>query len=110
MNKGMVKVSVVWAEQERYLERQLWLPEGAVALEAVRRSGLLQELQLPESQLAGIGVWGQLLDGKRRPAADAYRVREGDRIELYRPLPMSPMELRRLRAGAKKSLSEKVSD
>lgn len=93
-----IAVSVVWAEKQSYLHKDLLVVRGATAAEVVRQSGLLEALQLAPEQLAGIGIWGRRLDGKRLPLPEEYRVAEGDRIELYRPLPLSPMERRRLRA------------
>lgn len=65
---------------------------GTTLAEAIERSGLLQ--QCPEIDLAifGVGVFGQPR-GLDRP------VEPGDRIEVYRPLPADPKELRRRRAA-----------
>ena len=72
------------------VEVELDLDEAATAIDAVRASGLLErfpELGAGES----IGIWG------RAVAPDAA-LRDGDRVELYRPLAIDPQEARRLRA------------
>jgi putative ubiquitin-RnfH superfamily antitoxin RatB of RatAB toxin-antitoxin module len=48
----------------------------------------------PREDLAALqaGVWG-------KPVARDHRVREGDRVELYRPLEIDPKEARRLKVG-----------
>lgn len=70
------------------------LPAGATLLQAVRASGLLQ--RHPEIDLAQhkLGVFG------KAKASDTL-VRDGDRIEVYRPLQADPKEIRRRRARHK---------
>jgi uncharacterized protein len=72
-------------------EVALTLPAGASALDAIRASGLLERFAELDLSVQAIGVWG------RRCALDAL-VRDGDRVEIYRPLAMNPNEARRLRA------------
>jgi putative ubiquitin-RnfH superfamily antitoxin RatB of RatAB toxin-antitoxin module len=75
-------------------EVALTLEEGSTLADAVERSGLLQrypELQeAPGDASARRGVWGHV-----RP--DSHLLRDGDRVECYRPLEVEPMEARRLR-------------
>ena len=65
--------------------------EGATLREAIARSGVLE--QCPEIDLAvnGVGVFG-------RARGLDQRVAGGDRVEIYRPLPVDPKEARRRRA------------
>lgn len=65
---------------------------GTTLAQAIERSGLLQ--RCPEIDLArcGVGVFGEAR-GLDQPAGP------GDRIEVYRPLPADPKELRRRRAA-----------
>lgn len=68
------------------LERlQLQLPAGATAMDAVRAAG---RAQVPEAW--GLAIWGRRVD-EREP------LRDGDRVELLRPLTADPMETRRRR-------------
>ena len=69
---------------------QISLPADATVGEALRASGLLS--RHPEIDLAQhrLGVWGKL-----RGAGDALR--DGDRVEVYRPLTVDPKEARRQR-------------
>lgn len=66
----------------------LHLPDGATVQEAIQSSGLLQ--RHPGLSLADAGIWG-------RAAAAGQRLRDGDRVELYRPLRIEPMDARRAR-------------
>ncbi len=74
-------------------EVSLRLPEGATVGDAVLASGL--QARHPDVDLSAlpVGVWGAL-----RPL-DA-RVRDRDRVELYRPLSVDPKEARRRRHRA----------
>jgi putative ubiquitin-RnfH superfamily antitoxin RatB of RatAB toxin-antitoxin module len=79
-----MRIEVVHALADRQVVVPLQLPESTTAGQAVAMSGL---------SAAGlrIGIGGK--------AVDASRVlREGDRIELLRPLAADPKEARRLRA------------
>lgn len=66
------------------------LPEGATLVDALRASGMFD--RHPELQQADqrFGVWGA-----RRKPGDALR--DGDRVEAWRPLRVDPKEARRLR-------------
>lgn len=67
----------------------LELPQGSTLWQAVQASGLLQ--RYPElAQEPILGIWG------RKQAADT-RLRDRDRVELYRPLKVDPKEARRQR-------------
>ena len=63
---------------------------GTTLRDALEASGMLQ--RHPEIDVArhALGVWGQLR------SLDAA-LREGDRIEVYRPLQLDPKEARRQR-------------
>lgn len=69
--------------------RVLDLPQGALLSDALQASGLLQAhgLHLPD---VVAGVWS-------RVKPHATPLREGDRVEIYRPLTVDPKEARRLR-------------
>jgi hypothetical protein len=79
-----LKVEVVYALPERQQVARLELEEGACALDAVRASGI-------EAAYAGLAVYGRKIDA-------ATLLRDGDRVELLRPLAADPNEARRLRA------------
>jgi len=84
-----IRVSVVYADLQRQIVREIEIAAGATVDDAIRASRILDELTgfVP----AGVGVFGS------RVARDA-RLRDGDRIELYRPLLIDPKEARRRRA------------
>jgi putative ubiquitin-RnfH superfamily antitoxin RatB of RatAB toxin-antitoxin module len=75
--------------------RNVCLPEGATAMQAVQASGLLDA----HPELATLDVrWGR--NGRR--LLSQQTVYDGDRIDVCRPLQVDPMTARRLRAAASK--------
>jgi putative ubiquitin-RnfH superfamily antitoxin RatB of RatAB toxin-antitoxin module len=89
---GMLHVAVACSPRAGVaLEVELDLAAPATALDAVRASGLLERWPELGAGEPSIGIWG-------RAVAPAAMLRDGDRVELYRPLTMDPQEARRLRA------------
>jgi putative ubiquitin-RnfH superfamily antitoxin RatB of RatAB toxin-antitoxin module len=66
------------------------LPAGATVADALHASGLLLRHPTLDMSALRVGVWGKL-----RQLADGLR--DGDRVEIYRPLAVDPKEARRLR-------------
>jgi putative ubiquitin-RnfH superfamily antitoxin RatB of RatAB toxin-antitoxin module len=81
-----VRVEVVLAWPDRYLRRELELPEGCSVAEAVEMAAL---------DVAGETVATAVHGVLARPM---QALREGDRVELLRPLLADPKENRRRRA------------
>jgi sulfur carrier protein len=69
-------------------ERSLQLPAGATIADAVEAAGGWQALGL--AQAGPAGIWG-------RSAPLSQSLRDGDRVELYRPLTVDPKVARRER-------------
>jgi putative ubiquitin-RnfH superfamily antitoxin RatB of RatAB toxin-antitoxin module len=86
-----MKVEVAYALPEQQILIELEVEEGATVQEAIARSGVAQ--RFPEIQVIPgyVGIFGKPVD------LDA-RLREGDRVEIYRPLIADPKEARRERA------------
>jgi putative ubiquitin-RnfH superfamily antitoxin RatB of RatAB toxin-antitoxin module len=73
-------------------EIEVELAAPATALDALRASGVLERCPELAGEAMSVGIWGRVVS----PQAI---VRDGDRVELYRPLVRDPQEARRLRAG-----------
>lgn len=81
----MLRVAVLYAPAPRDLrEVMLDLPAGATVADALAAAGV----RVPEG--GEVGVWG-------RPASLAQALREGDRVEVCRPLLVDPKVARRER-------------
>jgi uncharacterized protein len=88
-----IAVEVVHAWPDRCWSRQVALPQGACvgdALDAVAADLAGEGLALSD---LGLAIFGRL-------AARATILREGDRVELLRPLLMDPRQARDARAAA----------
>ena len=87
----MLAVTVVYSPQAREVhERQLSLPSGCTALQALHASGLLQQFPALAGSELQVGIWGR----KARPG---QLLREHDRVEIYRALAVDPKVARRKR-------------
>ena len=86
-----LQVEVVYALRDRQLLLEVTLEPGATAGQAVKRSGILQ--RCPEIDLARttLGIFGRIV-------TPDVKLRNGDRVELYRPLIADPKDARRDRA------------
>ena len=69
---------------------ELDLPEGTRLIDAVRASGLFDRHPQLQGAAQRFGVWGA-----NRPPEQLLR--DGDRVEAWRPLQVDPMQARRLR-------------
>lgn len=83
-------VEVACAEPGRQFLRRVELPGGATVADAITASGIEREWSIDAGSLA-VGIWS-------KPVARDACPRDGDRIELYRPLKADPKEARRRRA------------
>jgi putative ubiquitin-RnfH superfamily antitoxin RatB of RatAB toxin-antitoxin module len=91
-----IRVEVVYAERGRQTLIALTLPAGATVAEAIAASAIhAAHPGIP----AGLrtGIFGE-------PAGPATVLQEGDRVELYRPLPADPKETRRRLAREGRSM------
>ena len=104
---GAIEVEVAWATPERQRIVRLEVPRGTTAREAVELSGIVDEFPEIDLETAVMGIFSRKLDGKRAPAPGEYVLKPRDRIEIYRPLQITPMEARKLRAAGAGSNSRK---
>ncbi|MEM9620787.1 MAG: RnfH family protein [Pseudomonadota bacterium] len=95
-----MQVEVVFARTHEQWCHQLQLPEGATVAQAQREiiaRGLFSEagnLRFDngfDNDAHQVGVFGEICDGQRI-------LRDGDRLEIYRPLEMDAKSARRRRA------------
>lgn len=94
-----IRVEVVYALARRQKVVNLTLPEGATVRDAILASGLLAEFPELDLEQNKVGIWNKLAK------LDA-RLRDHDRVELYRPLLADPKEVRRQRAAEGKVMKK----
>lgn len=86
-----MKVEVVYARTDIQVLLAVELDDSATAREAIERSGLLQRFPEIDLRRNQVGVFG-------KPCGLDHPLVPGDRVEIYRPLPVDPQQLRRSRA------------
>lgn len=98
-NAELIDVEVAYAVPENQLILKLRVPAGTTLEQAVRESAVLE--RFPDIDLARnqVGIFGKL------NKLDAV-LRNGDRVEIYRPLIADPKEVRKLRAAEGKRMKK----
>ena len=94
VNADLLEVEVVYARPEEQVLIQLSVPGGSTARDAIIRSNILSDVPGLDLETLAVGIFA------RRVTLD-YSLKTGDRVEIYRPLTMSPVEARRWRAKLK---------
>jgi putative ubiquitin-RnfH superfamily antitoxin RatB of RatAB toxin-antitoxin module len=86
-----VSVAVAWPARQEVID--LELPDGSTVSDAIAAL----EARFPGAGLAQMrpGIWS-------RPCAANQHLRNGDRVELYRPLVADAKQMRRARVRAKR--------
>lgn len=96
---AQLRVEVVYALPERQWLVALSLPLSATVREAVVASGLLQRLPDIDLDELTLGVFGTVV-------AHDQALRDGDRVEIYRPLKIDPREARRILARQRRTMRD----
>ena len=102
-NGEMLSVEVAYALVDDQTLLSIQVRQGATVQDAIQQSGILESY--PEIDLSRnkVGVFGKLAK------LDAA-LREGDRVEIYRPLIADPKEVRKLRAAQGKQMKKGGGD
>jgi uncharacterized protein len=85
-----IRVSVIYADPNNQIELSVDVDPLARVEDAIRASGIAEKLPNGFKPVA-IGIFGRIVSVNDK-------LRDGDRIELYRPLKIDPKEARRRRA------------
>jgi len=92
MDDLTISVEVVYARAGQLIRCRVELLSGSSVMDAIEASGMREALPASEIDPSRLGI----LSRKVHPDT---LVHQGDRIEIYRPLLLDPMEARRRRAG-----------
>lgn len=90
-NEKRLRVEVVCALRDEQALIALEMEEGATVREALVRSGMLARFPDVDVVAGRVGIFGKVV------GLDTA-LRDGDRVEMYRPLIADPKETRRGRA------------
>lgn len=86
-----IRVEVAYAEPESQWLFDVQLESGSNVEMAIRRSGLLDQAPIEaDSRTWVVGIFGRKCDLQTV-------LEDGDRVEIYRPLHLHPMQARRAR-------------
>ncbi len=88
----MIDVEVAYAEMDEQKIIAVRVEETATLEQAVRQSGILQQFGGIDLNRNKVGIFGKV-------CSLGQLLKPGDRVEIYRPLLLSPMAARRLRAS-----------
>ncbi len=95
-----MNVRIAFAAADRFWQQQLDVPEGTTAGDALALSDFAREFPEYTDHWPALGVFGERCEATRI-------LREGDRVELYRPLVFDPVESRRRRGAHRKLVSHR---
>lgn len=101
----MINVEVAYALPDVQKIIALKVEEGCTAYEAVIRSRIVEAFPEIDPETTPMGIFGKVI---RDPKAEALK--EGLRVEIYRPLLIDPKQARANRAAKKKAEIEDSAD
>lgn len=90
--RELLQVQVVYALPERQALIDLEVPPGTTVEQAVERSALAERFAEMRTRPLVCAIYG-------RPVLNSYVLRQGDRVEILRPLQVDPKESRRQAAA-----------
>ena len=92
----MINIEIIYAQPQRSIAKSLKMPQGARIADAMALAASDQDFFGVDLGHAAVGIFGKVAPRDRL-------LKEGDRIEIYRPLLEEPKLARRERAGRKAS-------
>jgi putative ubiquitin-RnfH superfamily antitoxin RatB of RatAB toxin-antitoxin module len=88
---SVIHIEVAYATPEKQVLLDLSVPAGTTVAEGIELSAIRDEFPELNMDIKAVGIFS------RKVPLD-HVLREGDRIEIYRPLIADPKEVRRQRA------------
>ena len=91
----MLEIEVAYALSHRQFLCRLKMPSGSTVRQAIVQSGVLSKFPEIDLESVKVGIFS-------RPVGLGVSLNSGDRVEIYRPLILSPTDARHLRAKRQK--------
>jgi hypothetical protein len=88
---SVIHIEVAYATPDKQVLLDLSVPAGTTVAEGIEQSAIRDEFPELNMDIKAVGIFS------RKVPLD-HVLREGDRIEIYRPLIADPKEVRRKRA------------
>lgn len=86
-------IEVAYALPAKQRLVRVLVPEGTTMRQAVELSGIIADFPELDAAHSSMGIFGKIV---AKP--DEHIVKDGDRVEIYRPLIADPKEARKRRA------------
>lgn len=86
-----IRIEVAYALPNRQEIRSLEVEEGSSLKDAILKSGIIERFPEINVDQDATGIFGQVVPS-------SHVLREGDRVEIYRPLTADPRIARRVRS------------
>lgn len=99
----VMTVEVAYARPDQQVILEVTLPVGATLEQAIEQSGLLQGFPEIDIATSKVGIFGKL-------SKKTEVLKQGDRVEVYRPLIADPKEVRRKREAEGKRMKKGGGD
>ncbi len=96
---ALIKVELVLAMPESQWLVSVEVESGSTISDVIASSGIADRFPGVDLDALETGVWGT-------PVPRDHVVRDGDRVEFYRPLQMDPREARRKLADSGRSMGQ----
>ena len=96
----MINIEVAYALDSKQALLELQVAEGTTALQAAQQSGITDKFDGIDLENSKLGIFSKVV-------APTQVLREGDRVEIYRPLIADPKEVRKARAARAKERRSK---
>lgn len=90
-----INVEVAYALPDKQSIVKVEVAEGTSAIDTVNQSGITNQFEDIDLENARLGIFGKVI-------ANTQVLKEGDRVEIYRPLIADPKEVRKARAARAK--------
>ena len=84
----MVNVGVAYTTQTKQVWLKVELPDGSTVIDAIEESGVLDMFPEIDLQNQKIGIYGKMTKA-------GEKLKEGDRVEIYRPITADPKTVKR---------------
>lgn len=94
-----IDIEIVFATPDSQVLVKVSLPGNATVADAIEASGLKSRFPTHDLDACAAGIWGSVVQREQR-------LRNGDRVELYRPLRIDPREARRRLASMGRTMRD----
>ena len=97
-----MEIEVAYATPDKQILLSMDVPAGCTVAEAIGLSSIREEFPDMEVDPKAVGIFS------RKVSMD-HELKEGDRVEIYRPLVADPKEMRKQRARAESTVDFTLS-